>query len=328
MKATPEADQQVAEWLAGFARTQICVAAVELGLVAALDDAPRTCESLATALDVHEASLRRLLRSLQAHGIVACDEGRYTLSPAGEALRSPMLDGWARLIAQPWIWNAWGQLAEAVRSGRPGIESSAGASFWEIVEQQPAAEAALSLGMDALSWQDARFVAPYVPLPEHGWIADLGGGHGIFLEALLARASESRGLLFDRPATVRAARDRIRSSRRCLAVGGDFFEWVPAGCVLYILKRVLQDWDDDHAVRLLHRCRAAMEPESRLILVERLLRDPPRPSATIADLSLLACVEGRVRQLPEIESLLQTADLSLLDVIDTDSDLSVLHIRT
>jgi len=41
---------------------------------------------------------------------------------------------------------------------------------------------------------------------------------------------------------------------RCEFVIGDFFDAVPTGVDIYILKLVLHDWEDDDVERILSRC--------------------------------------------------------------------------
>src|SRR6516165_8418368 len=64
---------------------------------------------------------------------------------------------------------------------------------------------------------------------------------------------------------------------RCEIVGGDFFKSVPADGDGYILSRVIHDWDDDAALKILHNCRSAMRLDGRLLLVEGVSKPPNEP---------------------------------------------------
>ena len=90
-------------------------------------------------------------------------------------------------------------------------------------------------------------------------------------------------------ATARAHVDAAGVGERSECHGGDFFASVPAGADGYLLSRILRDWDDDDAVRILATCRAAMQPSSRLLVVEAVIperaRDAPAaPTVTRFDL--------------------------------------------
>ena len=78
-----------------------------------------------------------------------------------------------------------------------------------------------------------------------------------------------RGILFDRPHVIAGAAMPIREAGltdRCQLVSGDFFDRVPAGGDLYLMKKVIHDWDDARAHAILANCRAVMSGNSRLVL--------------------------------------------------------------
>jgi hypothetical protein len=100
-------------------------------------------------------------------------------------------------------------------------------------------------------------------------------------------------VLFDRPAVVAQARQQL-PGQRCELVGGDFFESVPPADT-YVLCRVLHDWDDQDAVRILSACRGSVTPGGRLVVVDavlpRLARD--QPAAIRMDLHMLILLGSR-----------------------------------
>jgi SAM-dependent methyltransferase len=130
--------------------------------------------------------------------------------------------------------------------------------------------------------------------------ADIGGGDGTLLRALLTARPGLRGILFDLPAAAAAAGAGIAAaglSGRLAAVGGDFLAGVPAAD-LYLVKAVLHDWDDDVAARILANCHAAARPGARLVIIENLLGPPGEWGApALLDLSMLVVAGGRERDL-------------------------------
>jgi hypothetical protein len=153
-------------------------------------------------------------------------------------------------------------------------------------------------------------------------LVDVGGGHGTLLASLVRRVSGLRGTLLDLPDIARRA-GQIFAERgvadRCEAVGGDFFEQVPTGGDLYLLKNVIHDWNDADARTILTRCRAAMRPGSRLLLAESVRPDhfdtslASRISAR-ADLQMLIR-GGQERSEAEYRSLLTTSGLRTVRTI-------------
>ena len=155
-------------------------------------------------------------------------------------------------------------------------------------------------------------------------LVDVGGGRGVLLSAILRAAPGLSGVLMDRPAAVPEARRRLDADGlgdRAECVAGDFFAAVPPGADAYLLSRVIHDWDDDDAVRILATCRAAMTGSARLLVVEAILpeRARERPDAIRMDLHMLILLGARERTEAEFRRLLGDAGLELTRVLPTAS---------
>jgi predicted O-methyltransferase YrrM len=154
---------------------------------------------------------------------------------------------------------------------------------------------------------------------------DIGGANG----ALLQKANPAlHGIVFDRPNIARDAEPHVARSGfadRTEVVGGDFFERVPAGD-LYLLKFILHDWDDESCVKILRKCREAMEPGGRIAIFEFVMgADCDAGLTALMDLNMLAVVNGRERSLPEFDALLHRPGLRRTAVLTTDSPQSVIE---
>jgi hypothetical protein len=115
-------------------------------------------------------------------------------------------------------------------------------------------------------------------------------------------------------------------AERCQVIGGDFFTELPSGGDVYVLSRVLMDWDDEHAVTILSNCRRAMTEQGRLLVVERVIPPDNAPSLTqLSDLLSLAITGGRIRSESEMRQLLGRAGFRLTTVIPTSAGYSVLE---
>ena len=150
-------------------------------------------------------------------------------------------------------------------------------------------------------------------------VVDVGGGQGVLLAAVLRAHPHLRGVLFDQPAVVAGAAPVLRAAGvadRCEVVGGDFFAAVPAGGDVYLLSRILHDWDDARATALLRVLHRAARPGARLVVVERVLPpgDAPHPGKLI-DLTMLVMLGGRERTEAEFRALLAGAGFSLTRVV-------------
>ncbi len=111
-----------------------------------------------------------------------------------------------------------------------------------------------------------------------------------------------------------------------MLVGGDFFEAVPAGADLHLLKQIVHDWDDERATRLLQNCHRALAPGGTLLLVEMVVPADNRPSpAQAMDLNMLVVLGGRERTEEEYRQLLRAAGFRLERVIPTHSPFNVIE---
>ena len=223
-------------------------------------------------------------------------------------------------------------LLDAVRDGGVPFERVHGERFFEHLRHHPEDEAAFQASMAARSEREARDVVDAYDFSTARRLVDVGGGNGVLLTAILRAAPDLRATLLDRAAAIREAQARLEAdglADRAQCVAGDFFASVPAGADTYLLSRVIHDWDDDDAQRILANCRAAMPDAGRLLLVEAILPDRARegPEAIRMDLHMLILMGARERTEAEYRRLLADAGLTLRRVFPTASPagLSVLE---
>jgi hypothetical protein len=91
-------------------------------------------------------------------------------------------------------------------------------------------------------------------------------------------------------------------------VGGDFFEAVPQGGDVYLMKRFMHDWDDWQAIAILRACPRAMASEARLLVIDPVLAPANAPdSGKLFDVTMLLMTGGQERTADEFGALFDAA---------------------
>jgi hypothetical protein len=145
---------------------------------------------------------------------------------------------------------------------------------------------------------------------------------GALVASYLAKATQAE------TAAILAALDLPKPDNVVEIGGADAFPAaLPANTNLYVLNRVLQNYDDAEAAAILRNCRAAMREGARLVIVERLLPDRATddPAAIMLDLHMMTITGGRARTLAGLEALLSATGLATTRSILTSSGLTVIE---
>jgi hypothetical protein len=316
--------------------SQALYVAAQLGVADLLADGPQTHETLAAKTGTHAPSLRRVLRLLVTAGVFAEGaDGRFELTPIGSFLRSGpgSFRATARLFGGPMVWRAWGDLLETVRTGEPAFARVFGTDSFGYFAERPEEAAVFDEAMSTFTAMISGAVAAAYDFSSMRAVIDVGGGVGTLLTGILGAYPELRGAVFDLPRLAEGARRQIAGAGladRYEFVGGDFFEAVPAGFDAYLLKHVIHDWDDAHAVRILATCRRAMGSEAKLLIVEGVY--PPRVDdsqasrgAAANDVNMLVCTGGRQRFEAEFRELYAAAGFRLTRIVPTMAMSSVIE---
>jgi predicted O-methyltransferase YrrM len=317
-----EAAWQLARLLDGYVITQLLYVAARLGIVDVVRDGPQTGADIAAAVGAEPAALTRVLRGLAVEDVLAeTDDGRFGLTPIGECLG--VLQG-AALVRGDLYYRSAAGLLDAVLTGGVPFENVYGEEFFEHLGNHRGHEAAFQASMAGRSEQEAADVVAAYDFTDVRTFVDVGGGRGVLLAAILRAAEGSSGVLVDRPAAIPAARAYLESAGladRTECIEGDFFATVPRGADAYVLSRVLHDWDNADAERILTTCREAMPPTSRLLIVEAILPERARdaPAAIRMDLHMMLLFGAAERTTAEFETLLERTGFHVERLVPTRS---------
>jgi SAM-dependent methyltransferase len=319
--------------------THAIKAAAQLGLADHLGERPQGAGELAARLHLNPQALSRLLRTLVSLGLLAdAGDGLFTLTPVGACLRRDAPDGmraWALCEGAEYYQDAWLNLPHAIETGETAFEHTHGMPFYQYLARHPETGHDFSRAMlDYARLIAAAVVAGY-DFAGVRRVVDIGCSHGHLLTAILRANPTVSGVLFDRPEIIGRAEESLRGTElagRAELVAGDFFESLPAGGDLYLLSRILMDYDDDAAVRLLQNCRRAMAPGGRVLIVQLLMPEQgdgkaPAPlfEAAVSDLNMLVLTGGRERTEAEYRTVLGRAGFRLSRVVQSQALVSLIE---
>lgn len=306
----------------GYQVSQAIHVLVRLGIPDRLAAGPRTAAELAAEVGAHEPSLYRLLRAVAAARVLdELPDERFALTELGEALRSEVpgsLAGWAAFIGRPYYWNVWSRLYEGVMTGKHAFRLEHGVGVWEYRQRDPEEVAIFNRAMNSATSSISPSVVAGYDFSRAATVVDVGGGGGILLTEILKANPDTRGILFDLPATVEDAREFVADSgvgERCGLVAGDFFKSIPPGADVYLLKTILHDWYDEEAGTILKTVRTAARPDSVLLVIEQVLAGPNEGApGKFGDINMMVGARGQERTREEWEKLFAIAGWQLHEV--------------
>jgi SAM-dependent methyltransferase len=290
--------------------------AATLRVADAIAEGVTSGQGLAARLAVAADPLVRVLDHLVTAGFLRRDQdGAYALTDAGQWLRDDHPDGVRATID---LDGAIGhadlclvELLHTVRTAEPAFPRHFGHGFWEDLAEHPDRAASFDESMGRQRVAEAPAVAAAYDWSALGEIVDVGGGDGTLLIALLRAHPTLRGTVLDLPAPAAAATRALAAAGladRGHARAGSFFETLPAGAGGYVLSRVIHDWDDDNAGRILRNCAQAARPDGKVLVIEG--TEDVEVANTEMDLRMLAYVHGRERSLTDLTDLAHRAGLA------------------
>jgi len=317
-----------ATWL-----SQAITVAAELRIADVLTEKPLDIDDLARKVDANPDALARLLRALIGRGIFRQRrDGRYDLTPLAKTLRTDTPDSmaaFARFVGSPEDREHWSHCIDAIRTGESVVPKLRGMPAFDWAMSDPELSEVFNQAMTNFTELALAAVLAAYDFTGHRTIVDVAGGHGRLLAGMLSATPTAQGVLFDLPQVVAGAEPLLRKHRvfdRVSIVGGSFFESVPEGGDLYVLKNIIHDWSDDKALQILKTVRAAAAAGSKLLLVESLIPQHDREFATKwLDLEMLVANSGRERTAAEYRELLRDAGFEMTRVVPTASPFSLVE---
>jgi hypothetical protein len=283
--------------------------------------------AMAAQCDAH--CLQAVLRHLVGKGVfLEPVPGRFALNETARGLLDPgqRLGLDLESIGGRFA-HAWSTLLNYVRTGAPAYHERFGLPFWDDLHAHPdiAADFDAIIGPVGHGTPDPHFEIT------GGWesvrtVADVGGSTGAMLAEILRLRPEIHGILVDLPRTVALSAEIFAAAgvaERVTTVGQSFFDALPPGADLYLLRGIINDWPDREATALLRRCAEAARPNGRVVVLKSVSPDGTRSGLTIE----MVLVGGKHRSLTEFRELARAAGLEILAAGKQESGYFVVECR-
>lgn len=287
---------------------------------------PLKVNRLASECNVDADALDRVLRLLVAHGVFKHEGDGYAHTESSRLLRSdhPMsMRAFSRMIGLPVFWASLGHLQDSTRTGSPAVDLVEPQGVWAYFQNHPHEAQIFGQAMTAKAAADIAAVLGAYDFSRFGTIADIGGGRGHLLRAVLDAVPAAEGVLFDLPSVIETLDIHLE---RLSPQAGDFFVDQLPTVEAYILMEVLHDWADKEATDILRGIRRAASPGAAVLVIEGVVAEEHvDPRVQTLDVLMLTMTGGRERTTNELDALLQSAGFRLANVIETAGPMRIVE---
>jgi ubiquinone/menaquinone biosynthesis C-methylase UbiE len=304
--------------------TAVIYAAAKLNLAEAMGESPKSVIELAHLVRANENALRRLLVSLTTLGLCErSDKDSFTMTDVGRQLgenANPTFKDWI-LFEGEMLVQSWNGLADSIRTGKTASQlRGEGDNRYGATEASPDWSRRFNAAMVNLTRTVVPKIVAACDFSGARVVMDVGGGTGELISGVLNHNPDLEGVAFDlvrchQEAATRFERQGIAS--RCRFVAGDFFEAIPAGADMILMKSILHNWDDDRCRVILRNCGDALPCDGALIVIERIMpenatMEPADRSCVMSDLNMLRGPGGGERTESEYRALALSANFALV----------------
>src|SRR5665213_261210 len=254
--------------------------------------------------------------------------------PAAARLLAAQAPGSIRGMALHWgerLWGALGQLDQSVKTGNAWRAS--GLEGFQQMAHDPAQMAMFHQSMTDQTGPVAAEMLKVYDFSRFRTLMEVGGSYGALLAAILTANPDLKGRVFDLPDLADASETYLEVAGvgdRAEFEGGSFFESVPAGADAYMLKMIIHDWDDEHAIPILANCAKAAGTHGVVLVMERIApervgQDPADRVTIRGDLIMLTAAGGLERTQAEYRALFAKAGLEIRRIVPTASGFAIME---
>jgi ubiquinone/menaquinone biosynthesis C-methylase UbiE len=321
------------DMLFGYMATQCLYVVVKLGIADYLIAGEQNINELAELSGCDHDALYRILRYLANEGIfIEKHDKVFMLNDQANLLLSSNPKGMCSfiLICGEEFYQCAGDLLFTVKNGKPAFDHQFKTDFWKYLGQNPDKAELFNSAMEKGFNNTIKSIIKAYDFSSSIKLIDVGGGKGQLVCTILKEINNNTlGIVYDLEHCEVSAKKYIESnnlSERCKFIKGDFFQKVPKGGDLYLLRVVLHDWDDDAAIKILENCRKSMNNNGKIIIIEKVIMDNNYKTSTyLGDIHMLLSLTGKERSVDEYEALLNKSGFQLRRFITTNTPYSIIE---
>jgi SAM-dependent methyltransferase len=331
-----ESRERLYHMIVGYRATQAIRTAALLGICDVLAQGQLAAGEAAVRVEADPGMLHRLMRLLAALGLLTeSADGRFANTEMGDLLRADVAGSLRAAVIgmceDSW-WSAWGALSRGTRGEGIPFELANGRPPWEEMRDNPEVAGRFNAFMATQTEAFLPQLLHHVDFSTARHVVDVGGGRGALLAGILRANPGARGTICDLEAGLSGAPAYLEAqgvAGRVDLAAGNFFESIPAGADLYVLRHILHDWPDERAADILAVCRRAMRPGARLLVIDTLLPhkatdDPEARIKFFYDLNMFVMFGARERTERELRAMIEAAGFAVDRVLPTEPTATII----
>jgi len=228
------------------------------------------------------------------------------------------------MLGLPVFWDAFGDLEHSLRTGECAFTKRHAEGAFGYLAKHPEESRIFDAAMTSKSHRDIAAILPTYDFSQFATIADIAGGRGHLLRAILKSSPKTQGVLFDQPHVV--ADVAPDNGEKLTVVSGNFFTDAMPKADAYLLMNIIHDWPDAQSIKILSAIRRDMPSHARVLIIETVV--PPTPGAHLSkelDIAMMVVPGGMERTREEYAGLAAQCGLQLKLMVETMSPYSILE---
>jgi len=324
----------IVEMVQSFYVSKAIGVAAELNIAEHLTQCDRDISELAGLTNTDEESLYRLMRMLASQGIFKEKKKRLfsqnrlskTMIDRTDSMRYMIMH-----LANPVNWQLFNELNQVVKTGHNASEKILGMKVFEFLEKNPNNNKIYNTAMTNSSLMLSYAILSKYPFKKAECIVDIGGGEGTLLSMILIKNPALKGVLFDLPHVIKNAEKNFKKynlSERVELLTGSFFETIPDGGDIYLMKNIIHNLSDQQAIDILLKIKNILSPKGRILIIESVISHKNRYSfAKLFDIQMMVSQDGgKERTKEEYSRIVNNAGLKINQIVQTVAPFSLIEI--